>query len=260
MAGPVRHLDRERAASAGFAGVVHALLLYALIAGLGSAAPLAEEEGLRLFDLAEAPPPPRIEEEAPAADQAAGPEAEAEDAPEEAPAPPNLRAEPTPVVAPPPAVRLPVPSPVAAAPVAGTGAAASAGATDVVGPGTGAGGVGTGRGGGGRGGEGGGGGGGAAVTRAWKLSGALMPLRLPARAYRQGADVTFRIAVGPDGRVTGCRVERMTGAAEIGAAEIGAAGCRAIAERYRYRPARDAEGRATSDVLFENHAWGEVGK
>jgi protein TonB len=51
--------------------------------------------------------------------------------------------------------------------------------------------------------------------------------------------------------VAACTVEKMTGAPEIGPYA-----CRAIQERYRYEPARDAEGRNVASVMFENHAWG----
>ena len=239
-----QQLDRARIVSAGLAAVLHALIGYALLAGLGVAAPpVPAASAIKLFDVRQIPPPPPppVEESEPAS----------EDAPEDAPAPPNLRATPTPIVAPPPEIRLDLPSPIVAATLAGAGVDPSAGASDVAGPGTGAGGAGTGRGGGGRGGEGGAGGRGAGGAPASKLAGDLMPLPLARRLYREGADITFRIAIGPDGRVTDCAIHRMTGAPEIGAIA-----CRAIVERYRYRPARDAGGRAVADVDFENHAWG----
>lgn len=242
-------MDRARIASAGLAVILHVLALYALLAGLGIEAPPAAVDALKLFDVGETPPPPPLDEPAPAVDRPKGPEDMAEDAPEDVPAPPNLRASPAPIIVPLPEIRLDRPSPIVAAPVTGPGADPSAGASERAGPGTGAAGVGFGLGGGGLGGEGRGAGG--SPTPAYKLGGELMPLPLPRRLYRRGADISFRIAVGPDGRVTGCTIHRMTGAPEIGAIA-----CRAIVERYRYRPARDAQGRPVADVDYENHAWG----
>ncbi|HEV2746201.1 MAG TPA: hypothetical protein VGW34_02760, partial [Allosphingosinicella sp.] len=68
-------------------------------------------------------------------------------------------------------------------------------------------------------------------------------------------EITFRVAVGADGRVTGCSVARAAGAAAIGAH-----GCRLIGERNRYEPARDAAGNPVAGIAYETHAWGLSGR
>jgi protein TonB len=56
--------------------------------------------------------------------------------------------------------------------------------------------------------------------------------------------------VGPNGRVTECRVIRSSGNAELDETT-----CRLILERFRFAPARDAQGRKVSDVVVEDHTW-----
>jgi protein TonB len=237
----------ERIRSALAVGALHLLFGYAFVTGLGFDPVSIVERELKLFDVAEPPPPPAEPPPPPALAEAAPPAG--------APAPPDLVAKPSPIVAPPPEIRLDLPSPIVAAPIAGQGAEADAGAAEIEGPGTGAGGEGTGNGGGGRGGSGTGtraAAGSGTPTPARKLGGALISREFaPLIMNSRRGDITFRIAVGPDGRVTDCAVERA-----IGPAEIGTQGCRLIRERNVYEPARDAAGQPTADVKFENHAWG----
>lgn len=234
--------NRRRIQAAIGVAVVHALLGYALIHGLGFEISLkASDDRLKLFDVALEPPPPPIEEALPAEPRAPDPEGAA--------APPNLKATPTPVVVPPPVIRLPAPSPVVAAPVPGPGSDASAGASDKAGPGTGAGGEGTGTGS-GRAGSGDGGGG--AAIRARHLRGDIRNSDYPDAAGDAGVEgsVLVLIYVGADGGVDDCRVERSSGNAELDWAT-----CRLVRRRFSYAPARDAQGRAVPDILGWNQDW-----
>lgn len=171
--------------------------------------------------------------------------------PEGAASPPNLRAQPSPIVAPPPAVVLNVPPPVVAAPDPGPGVDASAGASTVAGPGTGAGGAGEGMGA-GRGGDGTGEGGGAPPVRARHLKGRLKSSDYPRAAGDAGAQGTVLayFDVGVNGRVSGCRVVSSSRNAELDEVT-----CRLIERRFRYAPARDAEGRAVRDVMGWKEVW-----
>jgi protein TonB len=156
-------------------------------------------------------------------------------------APPALTAEPTPVVAPDPVVpieRVSIP----AAPVAGEAAAPSAGAAPVPGPGTGAGGSSAGR---GAGGSGAGSGSGGVVTRARLLRGRIRDSDYPRRAWRDRAEgqVFAIIRIAADGSVADCRV-----ATSSGHPELDEATCRLIRQRFRFEPARDAQGNRVADV------------
>jgi protein TonB len=168
---------------------------------------------------------------------------------EGAASPPNLKSRATDIVAPPPVIPLPAPPPLIAAPVAGTGTDPSAGASTRPGPGTGAGGQGTGTGSGAAGnGEGGGG---AGTPSRW-LKGRIRDSDYPRGplAAKIGGTLLTRYVVGPNGRVTECRVIRSSGNAELDATT-----CRLIIERFRFAPARDAQGRKVSDVVVEDHTW-----
>lgn len=232
--------DRDRLTSVAGVAAVHAAIGYALIVGLGFEVMRAPAETLKLFDIApEPPPPPPVEEIIP-------PKARTE-ASEGAAAPPGLKARPTPVVAPPPKVRLPVPSPVIVAPVAGPGIAPSAGASDIAGPGTGAGGEGEGT---GSGGAGSGAGGGGPVTRPRYVSGRLVNSDYPRGARDAEGSVTVEFTVETDGRVSECQVTESSGNADLDTTT-----CRLIERRFRYDPARDAEGRAVADVTGWRQDW-----
>lgn len=235
-----REAHRTRIRSALGAAAIHLLLGYALIAGLGYRPDILPEETLKLFDIAaEAPSPP---EPLPAPEPRA-------DAPEGAAAPPNLKANPTPIVAPPPRIRIEVAQTLGAAPVAGSGSATEAGAATVAGPGTGAGGEGTGT---GAGGEGSGPGSGGVATRARHLRGRIDDDDYPRGAYRErvGGTVIARLTVSAEGRVSRCEVRRSSGNAELDATT-----CRLILRRFRFAPARDAEGRAVEGQVGWRQEW-----
>ena len=62
--------------------------------------------------------------------------------------------------------------------------------------------------------------------------------------------VSVRYRVGTDGRVTGCIVTRSSGHAELDALT-----CDLIERRFRFRPARDAQGRPVRSAIIEDHSW-----
>lgn len=233
-----RQRNNERIRAAIGVAALHALLGYAFITGLGVQFVQGVTQNLKVFDVAVAPPPPPIEDEVPAKT----------DAPEGAAAPPNLKAKPSPVVAPPPKVKLPVPPPIVAAPAPGTGSDTSAGASDKPGPGTGAGGVGTGT---GSGGEGTGTGGGIGA-RARLVKGRITNSDYPRAAAdaNAGGSVTVRFTIGTDGRVRGCTVTKSSGRADLDSTT-----CRLIEKRFRYKPARDAQGRPVESVTGWRQVW-----
>jgi protein TonB len=246
-AGPRRH----RIGAAVAVAILHALIGYAFLTGLGFVPlpPLPDE--LRLFTPAtELPPPPRA--------QAARPEREKKarkprpSDPEGAASPANLRSTPTEIVAPKREIRLPVPPPLPAAPAAGTGSAAAAGAAPVPGPGTGAGGVGSGLGSGLNGNGTGGGGGGGLARPPRLISGRIDNDDYPRRAYEAGVTGTVfvRFTVRADGRVSDCEIRRSSGSAELDRTT-----CRLIERRLRYRPARDSSGRPVAVTAQGQQAW-----
>jgi protein TonB len=232
-------LDGDRIKSAAAAVAFHAVLGYALVAGLGIDVGRKAGETMKLFDIAPEAPPPPVETLPPPTARSALPEAAA--------APPGPRAEASPVVAPLPELRLNVPPPIAAAPKPGAGSQVSQGAL-VAGPGTGAGGEGTGT---GSGGSGSGTGGGVA-TRARQVQGALSGRDYPraAKRARAAGTVLVRYTVGTDGRVTGCTITQSSGNADLDHVT-----CRLIEKRFRYEPARDAQGRPVTDILTGRHIW-----
>lgn len=235
-----RDAHRRRARSALGAALVHFALGYALVAGLGYRSSIVPEEPLKLFDVTVEPPSPAAE--------APAPQVRA-DRPEGAAAPPNLEARPRPVVAPPPRIRLEIAEQIGAAPVADAGPDTSAGAALQSGPGTGAGGAGEGR---GSGGAGNGTGAGGIAVRARHLSGRIDDDDYPRAAYRErlGGTVTARFTVGTDGQATRCVVTGSSGHAELDATT-----CRLIERRFRYEPARNAEGRAVPSDMGWRQTW-----
>ena len=220
------HGNRKKDRLWAIAGVVavHGLLAYALLSGLAMRVSERASESLKLVDIMQPEPPPPPP---PPPEEASKPKGE--------PSPPNLKAVPTAVVAPPP--KIPAPTPIAAAPVPSTGAAPSAGASNIAGPGTGAGGVGSGLGGGGSGGGG---------SRAQRIQGRLSDSDF---AGIEGF-VAVRFTIRSDGGVTGCRIVKSSGSAELDGMT-----CRLIERRFRYRPARDVQGRPIAEVATTSFTW-----
>lgn len=156
------------------------------------------------------------------------------------------RAVPREVAAPKPKVAIPRPQ--VAPPVAGTGAANTAGARDA-GAGTGAGGQGEGTGSGGAGnGQGAGGG-----TRPVKIAGDINSARdypIATRDLRIGASVVIWLTVGTDGKPSACKVARPSKDAEANAIT-----CRLALERFRFRPATDANGQPVVSTYGWQQRW-----
>ena len=148
------------------------------------------------------------------------------------------------VVAPVPAVPIPRPSPAPQA--SSTGTANTSGASDA-GEGTGAGGAGDGTGSG----RGGNGRGGIAVSAPEKIAGDIndardYPVPPGGRQVRRGQSVVIYMTVMPDGRASNCRVVEPSPDPEADAIT-----CRLALERFRFNPARDANG----DPVAAPYGW-----
>ncbi|HEX8239077.1 MAG TPA: energy transducer TonB [Allosphingosinicella sp.] len=242
--------NRDRLKSAAVVGLLHALIGYVLLTGLGYGPSAALPEALKLFTVNEEPPPPPAKPARPDVEKKTR-KARPKNA-EGAASPANLRNTPTEIVAPKPVIVLPVPPPIPVAPVAGQGSVVAAGATNVPGPGTGSGGIGNGLGSGRFGNGTGGGGGGGRGTRARWLSGSIDGSDYPDGAYRShvGGTVHLRFTVAPSGRVSDCAVTRSSGSRELDNVT-----CRLIMRRFRYRPARNAEGFPIASTVVGEHVW-----
>ena len=220
---------------------MHAALAWLLISGLGGDMVRGVSESLQTFDVAPPPPPPPpIEQPTPELDGAAPDEP----APSAPPAPkaerPRAAEQPTP--------GWDVPPPVAAGLIP-SGPSGSAGSADAgtgsgmagQGSGTGAGGTGSGRGGGGSGG-----------TGARHVSGQIVRADYPRAAVEARAEgrVETRFTVGTDGRVSDCRVTRGSGNAVLDQTT-----CRLIEQRFRWTPARDAQGNPVAEERGWQQTW-----
>lgn len=62
--------------------------------------------------------------------------------------------------------------------------------------------------------------------------------------------IGVRYAIGPSGHVDRCEIIEKSGYAEVDAMT-----CRIIMERYRFRPARDPDGYAVTEVREEDYRW-----
>ncbi|HEY0312812.1 MAG TPA: energy transducer TonB [Allosphingosinicella sp.] len=69
------------------------------------------------------------------------------------------------------------------------------------------------------------------------------------RREEQGA-TRFKLAVGPDGRVSSCTVT-----ASSGSAALDMATCRLMKSRARFAPARDTSGNPTTDMVSSSILW-----
>ena len=232
-----------RAVSAATAGALTAGILAVLVFGFGATREPQAAPGLLAIDLSEPPPPrPRERPEQRRAEKAA-PKDEAGER--------NLRNKATAIVAP-PVMPLIVPPPVTVAAQADVGSARQTGASPLPGPGRGAGSYGDGLGGGGAGGEGDGSGDGEAVQGPRRTAGRMAFRDLPEGLLAEGEEAAVRVifTVLADGSVTGCRVDRSSGYPSIDSLT-----CRLIEQRFRYRPARDRDGRAVRSQVRETHTW-----
>lgn len=95
-------------------------------------------------------------------------------------------------------------------------------------------------------GEGGGG------TPARWLRGRIRDADYPRTARDAGieGDLVTRYVVDVKGRVESCSVLRSSGNSDLDSTT-----CRLAVERFRYRPRRDASGRAVPDIVVEDHHW-----
>ena len=231
-----RDSRRQRLASAAGVVAMHLGLAWLLISGLGADMVRGVSDSLHTFDVAPPPPPPPpVEAPAPQVQRAAP-----EEAAPDPPAPPAPAAErPAPAAEPAPASD--VPPPVAAGLV--PSGPAGGGAADT-GSGSGAGGSGSGTGGGGSGTGGGG-------SRAVMISGEIVRSDYPRAAVQTRAEgrVVVSFLVGTDGRVSNCRVTRSSGSAALDQTT-----CRLVEQRFRWNPARDAQG----NPVAEERGWQQI--
>ena len=207
---------------------IHAVLGYALIAGLRVTLPARfADDSMIVVDLKPPPPPRPPEPPAPRhkpARQAGG-----------TPAPKAHPHIPVPIPAEPAPPRL-----IAVPPVVTSGNPAGSGTG---GAGSGAGGVGSG--------AGRGVGTGAGFSGARQIHGRFRNSDFPASAKGAGRlKIGVRFAVGPSGRVDRCEVTRPSGYPEVDAMT-----CRVIVDRYRFEPARDEQGLPVTEVLEEDYSW-----
>lgn len=135
-----------------------------------------------------------------------------------------------------------------APPVASTGNDARSGAA-AQGQGTGGGGEGLGTGSG----ASGNGSGGGLARKAEKIAGDIRSTRdYPAKSQQEriGKRVVILLTVGADGRVSSCQVYRASGVPEADAIT-----CRLASERFRFRPATDAQGNPVSSTYGWEQRW-----
>lgn len=230
----------ERLKSAGAVLMLHLMMAYAFLFGLGVDFVPLPSEPLKLVEILPEAEPPQVAQVIP---QKAKSEAEEGEA-----SPENLHAQPTEIVAPLPEIVLPAPPPIIVAPVAGTGLESDAGASDRRGAGTGAGGIGKGAGGGGA----GRGTGSGLGSEARLVRGRIVHADYPRSAVIDGAGgtVVVHITVGPDGRVHRCTVARSSGHPALDETT-----CRLIQQRFRFEPARNLEGRPIASTFGWQQRW-----
>ena len=226
---------RQRAIASSATLAVALAVGIGLISGLDLSVVRRASDTISAFALPKPPPTPPPRPASRSSDAASGVASVA-----------NRHAKPAPLEAPRPIIPPLEPPPTSAAPKAGDGSEASAGAASVAGPGTGAGGRGDGL---GAGGSGTGTGGGS--RPAWR-SGAIVDADYPkaARRAKTGGEVEVRFTIEPTGRVTRCRVSRSSGDASLDSTT-----CRLIEERFRFRPATDAGGRAIASDYGWRQTW-----
>ncbi|HYD24390.1 MAG TPA: energy transducer TonB [Croceibacterium sp.] len=223
--------NRTRAIGMGAALAVHALVIVLVVLFAPHyARQAAQQAGLVAMPLTAppppAPPPPDAVDEGAAAPPSRGPD--------EAPSPPE----------PPRPLATPTPAEASIDP----GSAQASGAGAAPGAGAGQGGEGSGSGAGGS----GSGSGAGVVSPPQRIAGALTNADYRAARPPEGAAGTVRVSfrVRADGRVDRCTVLGSSGYAVFDAAT-----CRLIEQRFRFRPARDASGRAVDWTIRTDYTW-----
>jgi protein TonB len=235
---------KERLTSLAGVAVLHLLLGWALLLGLAPSLVRSQSERLEVFNLPpDLPPPPPPSQPKPriqlkvetAAREPAG-----------AAAPPAPK-----VAAPVRIVERDVPPPVAAGLVPASGGVTAPIGSGGSGTGSGSGGSGTGTGSGASGGgSGAGGAGGGGAVRAQLRSGSIARRDYPRAANGAQGLVEARLAVSASGAVTACRVTRSSGNEVLDSTT-----CRLIRERFRFTPAKDAQGNPVPDVKGWQQRW-----
>ena len=223
--------NRSRAIGIAATIGINALLLVLLLTLSHGLLPASlRAPGLTTFDITQPPPPAPPPPDTKPAGAAAPPSRGAT----KAPSPPN-----------PP---HPLPKPTPAQPAVDIGSAAASGAGSAAGSGAGQGGQGNGSGSG----AGGNGTGSGAATPPVHIAGALSDADYKRSGVPKGAGGTVVIAfrVRSDGGVDRCSVVRSSGYAVIDAAT-----CRLVQQRFRFRPAQDASGRAVDYTLRTDFTW-----
>jgi protein TonB len=210
---------------------VHAALLLALLNLSGKMDLGPAESALSVFNLTNPPPPPppplQQRRQVKPKEKAA------------ASSPKNIKSQATPVVAPKPKLVTPPVQKIVASATPRTGAAATQGASNVVGPGTGAGGMGNGTGN-GSGGNGTGGGGADVAEPPHLVTPVLSRREIPHDLLDQwprGVPVLLRLRVDTRGYVIGCDVLRGTGTSAIDVSM-----CNIAHDWLRFRPALNRNG------------------
>ena len=223
-----RHPDRQRLAAGAVTLAAHLLMGILLLSALTQTSRREQARSAPAFaitDVPLAPPPP------PPPPRHSGSHRSAS-------APPGPPLASTPALAPPAPVIIPAIVPPTPVP----GDAPAGGGLDSSGTG---GGGGTGNGSGGN----GVGGGGAPPER---IGGHISDRDYPRALSEVGISgtVSVRYRVGIDGRASDCRVTRSSASDALDSLT-----CGLIVRRFRFRPARDGEGRPVPSTIIENHSW-----
>ena len=195
--------------------VLHIVLGYALITGLAQTIATRASESLKLFNIEEPEPPPETV------------------IPEKILEPESPPPKATPLVRPEPIVKIDPAPTITATPEPDTGSAST--------PGTSAAGSGSGT-----------GSGGGLAAKPRLIRGQIRNRDYPRDASRANAQgtVVVRYTVDAEGRARGCSVMRSSGNAALDSTT-----CRLIERRFRYDPARDAQGRPVASETGWQQRW-----
>ena len=211
-------MSTNRTVAIAIVALLHVLLGYALVTGLGYNVVKKAVEDLKTFDVEEEPPPP----------------------PEEPPPPPeNVPETPPPVVSPPPIVRSNVQTPVVqsvdvAPPFVPTPMARPAPPAPPAPPPPPP----------------------PRISQAAKARGNLISLFSPddypsdAERNEQQGTTAVSLTVGTDGRVSGCSVTSSSGSSSLDSAT-----CRILRSRARYTPAKDQNGNPIAGTDSARIRW-----
>ena len=238
--------NRDKSGAIAAVIAIHAGLLFVFLNLSGTVDLTDPQAVMRVFDVAEIPPPQSMPEPPAPAQETERPKEQ-----EGAASAQNVRSQATSVVAPEPPIPLPIPVPIATTQTPNEGAAPTQGASEVPGPGTGAGGTGTGTGSGGAG-SGTGGGGDGIATRAQLITPSLRSRDSPPELRRllsDGASPFVVFTVLPNGRVTGCKIYESSGDPAVDDMT-----CRLVSARFVYRPAYNRRGESVSSQMAYRQA------